>query len=141
MEIYQIRTTAHSCAVDITDYVAARLREKSAENGICLIYTPHTTAGLTINEGADPNVMDDVLRTLDDIVPWRGAYKHTEGIQRPTLKRSWSGEACRQLSTRASWFSAPGREYSSWNSTARGRGISLFNSWAARLADWRRVGG
>ncbi len=86
MEISQIRTAAHSCAVDITDHVAARLREKSAENGICLIYTPHTTAGLTINEGADPNVMDDVLRTLDTIVPWRGAYKHTEGNSAAHIK-------------------------------------------------------
>ena len=86
MEISQIRTAAHSCAVDITDHVAARLREKSAQKGICLIYTPHTTAGLTINEGADPNVMDDVLRTLDTIVPWRGAYKHTEGNSAAHIK-------------------------------------------------------
>jgi secondary thiamine-phosphate synthase enzyme len=86
MEILQIKTTAHSCAVDITEHVAARLREKSAGNGICLIYTPHTTAGLTINEGADPNVMDDVLRTLDTIVPWREAYKHTEGNSAAHIK-------------------------------------------------------
>jgi len=86
MEILQIKTTAHSCAVDITERVAARLREKSAGNGICLIYTPHTTAGLTINEGADPNVMDDVLRTLETIVPWREAYKHTEGNSAAHIK-------------------------------------------------------
>jgi secondary thiamine-phosphate synthase enzyme len=91
MEISQIRTDAHSCAVDITDIVAARLREQSAENGICLIYTPHTTAGLTINEGADPNVMDDVLRTLDTLVPWRGAYKHTEGNSAAHIKAILAG--------------------------------------------------
>ncbi len=86
MEISQIKTVAHSCAVDITDHVAARLKEKSAENGICLIYTPHTTAGLTINEGADPSVMDDVLRTLETIVPWHGAYKHAEGNSAAHIK-------------------------------------------------------
>jgi len=91
MEISQIGTDAHSCAVDITDLVDARLREQSAENGICLIYTPHTTAGLTINEGADPNVMDDVLRTLDTLVPWRGAYKHTEGNSAAHIKAILAG--------------------------------------------------
>lgn len=86
MEISQIRTSAHSCAVDITDLVAARLGEQSAQNGACLIYVPHTTAGLTINEGADPSVMDDVLKTLDTIVPWRGAYRHAEGNSAAHIK-------------------------------------------------------
>jgi len=91
MDTFQIRTTARSCAVDITDHIAARLREKSAGKGICLIYTPHTTAGLTINEGADPDVMDDILKTLDTIVPWRGAYKHTEGNSAAHIKAMLAG--------------------------------------------------
>jgi secondary thiamine-phosphate synthase enzyme len=82
----QIRTPAHSCAVDITDRVAAALKDLSADAGVCLIYTPHTTAGLAINEGADPNVMDDVLKTLDAMVPWRGAYKHSEGNSAAHIK-------------------------------------------------------
>jgi secondary thiamine-phosphate synthase enzyme len=86
METLQIRTAAHSCTVDITDHIAALVKEKSADNGVCLIYTPHTTAGLTINEGADPDVMNDVLETLDTIVPWRGAYKHTEGNSAAHIK-------------------------------------------------------
>ena len=90
MDTFEIRTTAHSCAVDITDHVAARLREKSA-SGICLIYTPHTTAGLTINEGADPSVMDDVLKTLDSLVPWHGTYKHTEGNSAAHIKAILTG--------------------------------------------------
>ena len=91
MEISQIRTAAHSCAVDITDHVAARLREKSAQQGICLIYTPHTTAGLTINEGADPDVMEDVLKTLETIVPWRGSYRHAEGNSAAHIKSVLTG--------------------------------------------------
>jgi secondary thiamine-phosphate synthase enzyme len=91
METVQIRTPAHSCAVDITDHVAARLEEISAVNGICLIYAPHTTAAITINEGADPSVMDDVLKTLENIVPWRGAYKHTEGNSAAHIKAVLAG--------------------------------------------------
>lgn len=91
METSQIRTTSHSCAVDITDHVALKLKEISAGNGICLIYTPHTTAGLTINEGADPDVMEDVLKTLDTIVPWRRAYRHTEGNSAAHIKAVLTG--------------------------------------------------
>jgi secondary thiamine-phosphate synthase enzyme len=72
--------------VDITGRVAAILKDLSAQNGVCLIYTPHTTTGLTINEGADPDVMDDVLKTLDAVVPWRGAYKHSEGNSAAHIK-------------------------------------------------------
>lgn len=91
METLQIRTPSHSCAVDITDNVALKLKEISAGHGVCLIYTPHTTAGLTINEGADPSVMEDVLKTLDTIVPWRGAYKHTEGNSAAHIKAVLAG--------------------------------------------------
>jgi secondary thiamine-phosphate synthase enzyme len=91
MDTFQIKTAARSCAVDITDHIASRLREKSAGNGICLIYTPHTTAGLIINEGADPDVMDDILKTLDTIVPWRGTYKHTEGNSAAHIKAVLAG--------------------------------------------------
>jgi secondary thiamine-phosphate synthase enzyme len=91
MEIVEIRTSAHSCAVDITHHVASKLKQISASDGICLIYTPHTTAGLTINEGADPDVMDDVLKTLESLVPWRGVYKHTEGNSAAHVKAVLTG--------------------------------------------------
>jgi len=91
MEIVQIRTPAHSCAVDITNHIALRLKQISAADGICVIYVPHTTAGITINEGADPNVMDDVLKTLETLVPWRGAYKHTEGNAAAHVKAVLAG--------------------------------------------------
>jgi secondary thiamine-phosphate synthase enzyme len=91
MEKVQIRTPAHSCAVDVTDRVAAVLKNISAGNGTCLIYTPHTTAGLIINEGADPSVMDDVMKTLEAIVPWHGAYRHTEGNSAAHIKAVLTG--------------------------------------------------
>lgn len=79
METIQVSTPAHSSAVDITDPVCAKLKQTGARDGLCLIYVPHTTAALTINEGADPDVIADVLRTLDKMVPWHGDYKHSEG--------------------------------------------------------------
>ncbi|MFZ2448644.1 MAG: secondary thiamine-phosphate synthase enzyme YjbQ [Syntrophobacteraceae bacterium] len=86
METIQVKTPAHSSAVDITSHVAARLREIGAGDGLCLLYIPHTTAALTINEGADPDVMSDVLNTLDKLVPWRAGYKHSEGNSAAHIK-------------------------------------------------------
>jgi len=79
MTLIQIDTHEHTAAIDITRLVSARLKDMGAQDGICLIYAPHTTAGVTINEGADHDVMADVLNALDRLVPWRGGYKHSEG--------------------------------------------------------------
>lgn len=86
METIQVRTLSHSAAVDITNEVAAALKKTKIQNGSCLVYTPHTTAALTINEGADPDVMDDVLNALDKLVPWRAGYKHSEGNSAAHIK-------------------------------------------------------
>lgn len=86
MKTIEVKTPAHSSAVDITDRVSSVLRDNSAGDGACLIYTPHTTAGLTINEGADPDVVEDVLAALDKLVPWRAGYKHSEGNSAAHIK-------------------------------------------------------
>jgi secondary thiamine-phosphate synthase enzyme len=86
METIQIRTPAHSSAVDITDAVSAKLKEAGIRDGMCLIYVPHTTAAVTVNEGADPDVIEDVLNTLDKMVPWRGGYRHGEGNSAAHIK-------------------------------------------------------
>ncbi len=91
METIQVKTPSHSSAVDITDLISAKLLEMAAGDGICLIYVPHTTAALTINEGADPDVIDDVLRTLDKLVPWHGEYKHSEGNSAAHVKSILAG--------------------------------------------------
>lgn len=79
MEMIQVSTPDHSCVIDVTDTIVAKVRALGVKNGICLLYVPHTTAGIVVNEGADPAVMQDVLETLDRLVPWRGAYRHVEG--------------------------------------------------------------
>jgi secondary thiamine-phosphate synthase enzyme len=87
----EIRTPAHSSAVDITDAAAREIRESGADSGVCVIYTPHTTAGIVINEGADPDVMRDVLEMLEKLVPWRAGYRHTEGNSAAHIKSILTG--------------------------------------------------
>ncbi|MBZ4659585.1 MAG: YjbQ family protein, partial [Desulfacinum sp.] len=57
----QVTTSSRSAAVDITRAVSAKIQERGVSEGLCVVYVPHTTAGVTINEGADPAVMDDVM--------------------------------------------------------------------------------
>ena len=91
MQTFQVKTSARSCAVDITSGVDAVLKKMGARDGVCLVYVAHTTAAVIINEGADRDVMDDVLNTLDTLVPWKGAYKHAEGNSAAHIKSILAG--------------------------------------------------
>ncbi|HET6617624.1 MAG TPA: secondary thiamine-phosphate synthase enzyme YjbQ [Gemmatimonadota bacterium] len=73
-----VRTRARRELVDITQKVAEVARESDAD-GIWLVYVPHTTAGVTINEGADPDVATDIVMALESAVPDRQPWKHAEG--------------------------------------------------------------
>ncbi len=64
---------------DITDAVQEIVDESGVENGICYLYVPHTTAGIFINENADPDVKWDIEQTLEKLIPWEDSYKHIEG--------------------------------------------------------------
>lgn len=77
--------------IDITQRVEELLREVAINNGICFIYVPHTTAGVTINEGADPSVQQDILHTLSRLVPHEGGYRHSEGNADAHIKSSLVG--------------------------------------------------
>ncbi|MCR4402527.1 MAG: secondary thiamine-phosphate synthase enzyme YjbQ [Firmicutes bacterium] len=74
-----IRTKAQDELVDITADVRRLVRESGVERGVCLVYVPHTTAGVTVNESADPDVARDILEALTRMVPRHGAYRHAEG--------------------------------------------------------------
>lgn len=76
---FSIRTTSHMEMVDITDNIQSILRENSMADGFCYLFNPHTTAGLTINEGADPDVKRDIIGALKRIVPMDYPYRHAEG--------------------------------------------------------------
>lgn len=90
---FQVKTRARSDAVDITGSVRDAVKASGIQKGLCVVYVPHTTAGITINEGADPNVMRDLLDTLERLVPWQGAYKHTEGNAAAHIKASMVGSS------------------------------------------------
>ncbi|MFH1216356.1 MAG: secondary thiamine-phosphate synthase enzyme YjbQ [Pseudomonadota bacterium] len=65
--------------VDITSSIERELAANKMVEGICYLYNPHTTAGLTINEGADPAVQGDIVRALKQMVPFDLQYRHLEG--------------------------------------------------------------
>jgi secondary thiamine-phosphate synthase enzyme len=86
-----VRTPSHDCLVDITAQVQALLTRSGIGEGICTVFVPHTTAGVTINENADPTVRTDMLQALDQIVPWRDNYEHSEGNSAAHVKASLMG--------------------------------------------------
>lgn len=79
MKILEIRTHAKEELIDITPSVTDVITHSGIKKGACLIYVPHTTAGITINENADPTVKSDILMALRNMVPDSLAYKHGEG--------------------------------------------------------------
>ena len=96
-EQFQVRTPSHDCLVDITAQVQQLVTRCGVEQGTCTVFVPHTTAGITINENADPTVCRDVLRVLDQVVPWRGDYEHAEGNSAAHVKASLMGSSCTVL--------------------------------------------
>lgn len=80
--------------VDVTLLVAQELRQAKISDGICHLFVPHTTAGITINENADPDVVADMIRTLERLVPQEGNYRHQEGNSDAHVKASLLGFSC-----------------------------------------------
>jgi len=75
MEEFSVKTDRKSQIIDITLRVAAIVRQSAASEGICCVYTPHTTAAITINENDDPNVGEDILEALAKLIP-EGIWRH-----------------------------------------------------------------
>ena len=86
-----IRTGAQSEFVDITPQVQEAVRASGVASGLCYLFVPHTTAGLTLNENWDPSVREDILRALNRIVPAVGDYRHEEGNSPAHVKASLMG--------------------------------------------------
>ncbi|MEF8848282.1 MAG: secondary thiamine-phosphate synthase enzyme YjbQ [Candidatus Thermoplasmatota archaeon] len=79
--------------VDITEKIKNVLEESNVEDGYIIVYVPHTTAGVTINEGADPDVKRDIIETLKKLVPESGDYRHAEGNSDAHIKSSLIGSS------------------------------------------------
>ena len=77
--------------VDITTEISKAVRQAGAENALCTIFVPHTTAAVTINENADPDVIKDIIRTLDKLIPLNDHYRHLEGNAAAHVKSSLLG--------------------------------------------------
>ena len=75
----RIRTERRTQLVDVTSEVQRAVQESGVKTGVCYMYVPHTTAGVSINEHADPDVAHDIEGVLDGLVPHHGAYRHGEG--------------------------------------------------------------
>ncbi|MGO9612533.1 MAG: secondary thiamine-phosphate synthase enzyme YjbQ [Dissulfurispiraceae bacterium] len=86
-----IRSKAKTEFIDITEEVQKTIRESEISGGTCHLYVPHTTAGITINEGADPSVKRDILTTLNRIFPFEGDYHHIEGNSAAHIKSTVIG--------------------------------------------------
>jgi secondary thiamine-phosphate synthase enzyme len=94
----EVRSRNRDEMIDITDRVAAAVVESGATEGVVTVYVPHTTAGVTINENADPSVVHDILAALDAVVPWRQSfYRHGEGNSAAHVKSSIVGCSVQML--------------------------------------------
>lgn len=91
MNGFSIRTSKRNEFVDITGEVNAAVAEAGVQDGIAVVFTPHTTAGITINEDADPSVVRDILVQLEKIAPPSAGYTHTEGNSDSHIKSSLIG--------------------------------------------------
>jgi secondary thiamine-phosphate synthase enzyme len=95
MQTFQVRTSTHTEFIDITRSVQEAVKKTGVEDGICIIFIPHTTAAVTINENADPSVVQDIVMELNKIVPFKDQYCHLEGNSPAHIKASLVG--CSQI--------------------------------------------
>jgi secondary thiamine-phosphate synthase enzyme len=79
MQTLKVKTDRRTQLVDVTAQVQKAVAASGVESGICYLYVPHTTAAITINEGADPDVARDVEGALDQLIPKTAPYRHSEG--------------------------------------------------------------
>ena len=93
LKTISVKTSAQTEMVDITSQVQSELSKSGIEEGRLTLYVPHTTAAITINEGADPAVKADILMVLNQMVPWKANYKHMEGNSPAHVKTSLVGSA------------------------------------------------
>jgi len=91
MNQFTVRTGSRFEMIDITGEISAILKKSGMREGVCHLFVPHTTAAVTINENADPDVPKDILAELDKIVPLHDAYRHMEGNSAAHIKASLFG--------------------------------------------------
>jgi secondary thiamine-phosphate synthase enzyme len=93
MKSFAVRTEEQTQFVNITREVQTAISELAIRNGVATVYVPHTTAGVTINENADPDVTADMASSLERAVPWQAKYRHSEGNAAAHVKASMMGSS------------------------------------------------
>ena len=88
---YPVRTSAHTQFVNIDHVIREAVQESGVTEGTCTIFVPHTTAAVTINENADPDVVRDITHEINKIIPWNDHYQHGEGNSAAHIKSSLFG--------------------------------------------------
>ena len=86
-----VDTTQHTQMLEITELIRKAVADSGFRDGICTVFVPHTTAAVTINENADPDVVRDFTAEIGKIVPWKDGYRHAEGNSAAHLKASMIG--------------------------------------------------
>lgn len=93
MKEIRVSTTRRNQMIDITRYIKNIINEENIKQGFVIVYVPHTTAGVTINEGADPDVQKDIIKTLEKLIPKNGNYDHMEENSDAHIKASLIGSS------------------------------------------------
>jgi secondary thiamine-phosphate synthase enzyme len=93
MKSLSIRTQKHTQFLDITGEVQTAAATLGIKTGILTVFIPHTTAGITINENADPSVTSDMAEALERAIPWGAGYSHSEGNAAAHVKASLMGSS------------------------------------------------
>jgi secondary thiamine-phosphate synthase enzyme len=93
VQTFSVVTRARCGFVDITDLVTRAVKQSGVKDGIAVVFVPHTTAGVTINENADPSVREDIINHLERAVPQNADYEHSEGNSPAHVKASMMGSS------------------------------------------------
>ncbi|MCM8772966.1 MAG: secondary thiamine-phosphate synthase enzyme YjbQ [Candidatus Omnitrophica bacterium] len=93
MERISVVTKKRTDFVEITEQIEEIIKRHNVKNGICFLFVPHTTCGLTINENADPSVRRDIMEKLEELIPENDNYSHTEGNADSHIKSTITGHS------------------------------------------------
>ena len=91
MQVISVSTSSRTEFVDVTAQVRAAVKKSGVKSGVCVLFVPHTTAAVTINENADPDVTRDMRTEIDKVIPFDDGYAHTEGNSAAHIKSSLVG--------------------------------------------------
>ncbi len=93
MEKFTVHSVDRTSIIDITQQIQSIVKESGINDGVCYVFIPHTTAGVTINENADPDVKSDMLMEINKVIPFNDSYRHIEGNSAAHIKASLFGNS------------------------------------------------